>query len=142
MSRPENADGDRTEHLEFQCHHDEATVDTHQTTQSIRRRNSIESVTSNASRATSIVSARRSIKSLPREIELEEDGDDSQSHESLEEEAFDNRSLVSGVFRSNYCDPGGQSLQIPKYGREIYEVAACGEGYQCTEQSPYSQKPA
>jgi hypothetical protein len=53
------------------------------------------SVVSRASRATSIVSASKSVKALPRDIELDEDEDDSESHESLETEAFDNKSVAS-----------------------------------------------
>mmetsp|Transcript_7257 Transcript_7257/g.14866 ORF Transcript_7257/g.14866 Transcript_7257/m.14866 type:complete len:725 (-) Transcript_7257:162-2336(-) len=60
----------------------------------MQRRNSFSS---RASRATSIVSASKSVKSLPREIEL--DDDDDESHESLEEEAFDNKSFASSKKR-------------------------------------------
>lgn len=59
------------------------------------RRNSFSSRASRTSRATSIVSASKSVKSLPRESEIDDDEDDSESHESLVEEAFDNRSLAS-----------------------------------------------
>ena len=46
------------------------------------------------SKATSIMSASKSVKTLPREIELDQDEDDSGSHESLED-TFDNRSPTS-----------------------------------------------
>jgi hypothetical protein len=76
---------------------DEATVATFRSSYHNRGGGGDEqSVMSTRSRATSIVSASKSVKSLPREIELDEDEDDSESHESLEEEAFDNRSVASG----------------------------------------------
>lgn len=61
----------------------------------MQRRNSFSSRASRTSRAVSIVSASKSVKSLPRELELEDDEDDEDSHESLVEEAFDNRSMAS-----------------------------------------------
>ena len=68
----------------------------------LKRGNSFSSRASRTSRATSIVSASKSVKSLPREIELE---DDDESRESLEEEAFDNKSFASS--RKQYR--GGKS---------------------------------
>jgi hypothetical protein len=50
--------------------------------------------------ASTILTASRSVKSLPRELELEEDEDDSETHASLEEEAFESRSLASSYQRS------------------------------------------
>ena len=58
----------------------------------LQRGNSFSSRASRTSRAVSIVSASKSVKSLPREIELD---DDDESHESLAEEAFDNKSFAS-----------------------------------------------
>ena len=72
---------------------DETTVATFRS--SFHNRGDGASVVSRASRATSIVSASKSVKSLPRDIELDEDEDDSESHESLENEAFDNKSMAS-----------------------------------------------
>lgn len=76
-----------------------------------RRRNSssvmsVGSALSTKSRAKSVISTAKSLKSLPREIELDEDEDDSDDHASLEEEAFDNRSIAS----SSRISHGGVSL--------------------------------
>lgn len=71
---------------------DDQSNGTFHVTYQAQRRNSFSSRASRTSRATSIVSASKSVKSLPREIELEDDEDDDESHESLEEE---NRSFAS-----------------------------------------------
>ena len=66
-----------------------------------RRGSSGESVYSKA--ASTIASASKSVKALPREIELDQDDEDSASHDSLLEEAFENKSFASSHFsaRSN-----------------------------------------
>jgi hypothetical protein len=94
----ENTEGDWTDNYNSESNRDEddeQTTSTFQVTYSraASRRGSIGSVHSKA--ASTIVSASKSVKTLPREIELDEDEDDSESHESLEEEAFDNRSFAS-----------------------------------------------
>ena len=73
----------------------------------MQRRNSFSSRASRTSRATSIVSASKSVKSLPREIEMDDDEDE--SHESLEEEAFDNKSFASSKKRPSRNRGGGSS---------------------------------
>jgi hypothetical protein len=73
---------------------DEQTTNTFQVAYRLSRHGSGSSVTSKA--ASTIVSASKSVKTLPREIELDED--DSDSHESLQEEAFDNRSFASSAY--------------------------------------------
>lgn len=73
-------------------HDDDETTATFQVTRQVKRRNS---GASHISKAMSIVSTSKSVKSLPREIRLDEDDDDSEDHDSLEEEAFDNRSFAS-----------------------------------------------
>lgn len=73
---------------------DEKTTNTYQVKYRLSRQGSGSSVTSKA--ASTIVSASKSVKTLPREIELDED--DSESHESLQEEAFDNRSMASSAY--------------------------------------------
>lgn len=145
---PEN-EFDWSEHLEYEGECDETTVGTFQGPQSMRRRNSVGSVTSKASRATSIVSASKSIKSLPREIELDEDDDDSESHESLEEEAFDNRSMVSSVHHNQYGGPSGHSRSIDSDGGDNFggpaAMGSSGDGRrgdQYAKQGPNSRKPA
>jgi hypothetical protein len=85
---------------------DDTTVQTFRLSYRAERRGSISSAVSRTSRATSIVSASKSLKSLPREIELDEDEEDSESHESLEEEAFDNRSMASN-WRTSGGPAGG-----------------------------------
>lgn len=65
--------------------------------------------------ATSIVSLSKSIKTLPRELELDED--DSDSHESLNEEAFDNRSFASTV-HSRSAHSRGASSRNRRYGND------------------------
>ena len=82
------------------------------------------SVASTRSRATSIVSASKSIKSLPREIELDEDEDDSDSHESLQEEAFDNRSFAS----SRHTKQSVTSLSAKKPHRRLSQAASAASG--------------
>ena len=74
---------------------DDQSNGTFHVTYQAQRRNSFSSRASRTSRATSVISASKSIKSLPRELELEDDEDDDESHESLEEEAIDNRSFAS-----------------------------------------------
>lgn len=74
---------------------DEQSQGTFHVTYQAQRRNSFSSRASRTSRATSIVSASKSVKSLPRDIEIDDDEDDDESHESLQEEAFDNRSYAS-----------------------------------------------
>lgn len=86
---------------------DDTTVQTFRLSYRAERRGSVSSAVSRTSRATSIVSASKSLKSLPREIELEEDEEDSDSHESLEEEAFDNRSMASN-WRTSGGGGGGR----------------------------------
>jgi len=73
-------------------HEDDETTATFHVPRKLSRRNSNAS---HMSKATSIVSASKSLKNLPREIELDGDEDDSEDHDSLEEEAFDNRSFAS-----------------------------------------------
>jgi len=85
---------------------DEATLATFRSKRrgGVQRRFSNSSAISRASRATSIVSASASVRRLPREIELDDDEEDSESHESLEEEAFDNRSMASNWRSAQYSD--------------------------------------
>ena len=59
------------------------------------RRMSNGSVASRMSKAASIVTASQSVKSLPREQIIDNDENDSQSHASLEQDDFDNRSMAS-----------------------------------------------
>lgn len=81
-------------HYEYEDE-DEQTTNTFQVTYKAARRNS--GGTQATMGAASIVSASKSVKTLPRELELDEDEDDSESHDSLEEEAFDNRSFASAA---------------------------------------------
>jgi len=62
----------------------------------VQRRNS--NGTQATSGAVSIKSASKSVTTLPREMQFNEDEDDSDSHPSLEEEAYENRSVCSTVF--------------------------------------------
>lgn len=78
---------------------DEQTTNTFQVTYRASRAGSGGCDASVVSKACStIVSASKSVKTLPREIELDADEDDSESHASLEEEAFDNRSFASSLY--------------------------------------------
>lgn len=89
---------------------DDATHGTFQVTYKAQRRDSNESRMSKG--ASTIVSASKSVKTLPREIELDEDEDDSASHESLEDEAFDARSYDARSFAStNQHGYGGGSSE-------------------------------
>ncbi|KAL7579949.1 hypothetical protein ACA910_004945 [Epithemia clementina (nom. ined.)] len=76
----------------------------------LKRGTSFNSRASRTSRATTIVSASKSVKSLPREIELEEDED---SHQSLEEEAFDNKSFASSK-KQHRAGAGPKPRRDPK----------------------------
>jgi hypothetical protein len=92
-------DEDETTVRENEQEDDETTATFQVPYNAPERRNSN---TSKASKATTIVSASTSIKALPREIELDEDEDDSEDHDSLEEEAFDNRSFASSRHSSRH----------------------------------------
>ncbi|GKY97762.1 hypothetical protein MPSEU_000734400 [Mayamaea pseudoterrestris] len=92
LSQWNGENGDWSEHYDDD-ENDNTTVATFRS--SYHNRGDGASVVSRASRATSIVSASKSVKSLPRDIELDADEDDSESHESLENEAFDNKSMAS-----------------------------------------------
>ena len=95
----EPTDGDWTDNSD-EDEDDEQTSNTFQVSYKADRRGSSgDTVYSKA--ASTIVSASKSVKTLPREIEL--DKDDSDSHDSLEQEAFENRSFASSHFsgRSN-----------------------------------------
>jgi MORN repeat len=94
--KDEATEGDWTDNYNSESNDmddDEQTTNTFQVAYRLSRHGSGSSVTSKA--ASTIVSASKSVKTLPREIELDED--DSDSHESLQEEAFDNRSFASSA---------------------------------------------
>ena len=77
-------------------------------------------------------SASKSVMTLPREIELDEDKDDrEQSHESLEEEAFDTRGVASRSFESSYFGSGAARSRSGGGG-------AGGGGQHCHGQHPLS----
>ena len=95
--KDEATEGDWTDNYNSESNDmddDEQTTNTFQVAYRLSRHGSGSSVTSKA--ASTIVSASKSVKTLPREIELDED--DSDSHESLQEEAFDNRSFASSAY--------------------------------------------
>jgi hypothetical protein len=96
---------------------DERTTSTFQVTYRASRHGSAcgGSVASKA--ASTIVSASKSVKTLPREIELDEDEDDSESHESLEEEAFDNRSFASSHYGAHSVSRNGAGDGSSRHSR-------------------------
>ncbi|KAL7576846.1 hypothetical protein ACA910_013859 [Epithemia clementina (nom. ined.)] len=71
----------------------------------LKRGTSFSSRASRTSRATSIVSASKSVKSLPREVELAEDDDS--HHQSLEEETDDNRFISSSSKKQHHRGGAG-----------------------------------
>lgn len=124
----EPTDGDWTDNYNSESNRDEddedddeQTTNTFQVTYRASRQGSGGSVASKA--ASTIVSASKSVKTLPREIELDEDEDDSESHESLEEEAFDNRSFASSA-RSRNTGNDTVSLRSSRRGSFAGSTAA------------------
>jgi hypothetical protein len=90
----EPTDGDWTDNYQSEDDDEHTTSTFHVNYGNAPRPTSIvgdQSVASLHSKST-IVSTSKSVKTLPREIEL--DNDEDESHESLEEEAFDNRSQI------------------------------------------------
>jgi hypothetical protein len=106
----------------MQMDDDEKTTNTFQAKYRLSRQGSGSSVTSKA--ASTIVSASKSVKTLPREIELEED--DSGSHESLQEEAFDNRSMASSAYGGGGSLHSRRSIVLDASGHLHPPVARSG----------------
>jgi len=133
-------ENDWSEHLDENTEADDTTVATFRVSYRAQRRNSNSSAMSGRSRATSIVSTSKSIKSLPREIELDDDEDDSESHESLEEEAFDNRSMASSWRLQDEEEDSQVEDDAEKYG--YGGPNAMGGGSQRGSIGPNSKKPS
>jgi hypothetical protein len=129
---------------EEESDNDQQSQGTFHVTYQAQRRNSFSSRASRTSRATSIVSASKSVKSLPRDIEIDDDEDDDESHESLQEEAFDNRSLASSKksVRSgrSFGTMGNRRTSLGVTAKKPHRRVSLGESSRVSTTSKQSKK--